>query len=300
MHSRYEPTQRDQHAIRKHLTRVITHAENVPALCLDRILGFIQTQSTRDNFLHLVLISMQNRLGRLGLEDQVRMISHLPHARNERENVAVIVEHSAFRRVRVELALNVSEQGLVQFLFLLREIISSHVDDTWWQTKIIRTLELGTAKHQSSQQKPELFESAFSFAIRHSAVLDRLKDLVIPPADVLHRRVTTFLQSSTESAENSGNDLERTISTYLAGTTTDTKPMQTLAIASLAEVECMRLNADEAYERVQLSNTILQRCSRQAPAETSLQRERSFGRVRGAVFDVVSLVQNNTVPLHHV
>lgn len=91
-----------------------THAEDMPALRFDWILGLIETNPARDELLHLVLFGVQDGLGRFRLEDEIGMISHLAHARDERENVGVVVEHGAFSCVSVELALDIAEERLVK------------------------------------------------------------------------------------------------------------------------------------------------------------------------------------------
>lgn len=74
------------------------------------------------------------------------------------------------------------------------------------------------------------------------------------------------------------------------------EPVQTLAVAALAEVERVRVAADKTDERVQLADAVLQRRSREAPAVVGSKSEGGLGSVCLAILDVVSLVEDDAVP----
>ena len=57
------------------------------------------------------------------------------------------------------------------------------------------------------------------------------------------------------------------------------------------------IGAEEADHRVKLADAVLQRRAAQTPAELGLERKRSASRVRGAVLDVVRLVEHNAMPV---
>lgn len=70
-----------------------------------------------------------------------------------------------------------------------------------------------------------------------------------------------------------------------------------LAGAVLAEVVRVRVTSEEPDERVQLSDSILQRGSRQAPLVLALEVETRLGNVGRSVLDVVGLVEDDAVPV---
>jgi hypothetical protein len=72
--------------------------------------------------------------------------------------------------------------------------------------------------------------------------------------------------------------------------------VQTLAVAALAKVESVRVAADKSDQRVQLADAVLQRRSRKAPAVVGAKSEGGLGGVGLAIFDVVSLVEDDAVP----
>lgn len=94
-----------------------------------------------------------------------------------------------------------------------------------------------------------------------------------------------------------------------------TEPVETLAVALLAEVVREGVGADEANERVELADAVLKwsscaksgvsalseprkldRLTRETPAELGPQREGSLGGVAPAILDVVRLVEDDTMP----
>lgn len=66
--------------------------------------------------------------------------------------------HRALVGVRVELALDIAKQTLVQLLFLLGEVVAADVDDARRESQVVGALDLCATQHEAAQEHVELVE----------------------------------------------------------------------------------------------------------------------------------------------
>mmetsp|Transcript_31246 Transcript_31246/g.96734 ORF Transcript_31246/g.96734 Transcript_31246/m.96734 type:complete len:210 (-) Transcript_31246:448-1077(-) len=205
------------------------------------------------------------------------MVEALPHPREEFEDVRVVVHRRALVDEGVEARLGFFVQTVVEVLLRGREREFADFDLQRRQPQIRRALGLGPPQHDDVQDvRPQRPERARARA-RVPRELDRLQDFAVERVEVRHGRVAALLAVRAARAE---------------------APVEHLAVAALAGAEVVRVRVDleEAHERLELLHPILERRAREAPAPLRAQRERRLGRRRRKALDAVRLVQDDAAP----
>lgn len=111
------------------------------------------------------------------------MIYHLTHLCQQLENVGVVVQDSALLHISGEFSLSVTEERLVQVLFLLVEQVSADRHGSGWQAEVVRSFNFGSPQHDTVQQQSQLAERFLANSLC-AIVLNGLQDLVVPPTDM--------------------------------------------------------------------------------------------------------------------
>lgn len=81
------------------------------------------------------------------------------------------VQDSALVDIGRESSFRIREQTHVQLLLGRREVVLSNNDCPGWETKVVRTLELGSSQHHTVEQNLELFESRMTWIAIADTVL---------------------------------------------------------------------------------------------------------------------------------
>jgi hypothetical protein len=110
--------------------------------------------------------------------------------------------------------------------------------------------------------------------------------LGVPETDVLHWGVTTLITFPVVFELTSTRSVNVKAPTHL--------PVETLAVALLAEVVAERICAQEPDERVEFSHSVLKWRSGKTPLVLRIQRESSFRSIGRSLFDVVRFVENDS------
>lgn len=110
---------------------------------------------------------------------------------NSRRSKVRTVEQCSCIQVGAELPLRIREQASVKLLLLGTEVIPPDDDCPWWQPEVICPLNLGTTKHDPIEQDAKLLECNLAWA-KHTVLLDRSQNLIIPEAGMLHWAVVTI------------------------------------------------------------------------------------------------------------
>ena len=69
--------------------------------------------------------------------------------------------------------------------------------------------------------------------------------------------------------------------------------MQTLTIALFTEVVTEWIGPEESDQGVELSNSVLQRCTGETPLVLRVERKSSFGGIGRSFFDIVRFVKDH-------
>lgn len=103
-------------------------AEDVLAPAHDRVLSLVQADPTGGDRQVGRRSIAEESLGRLALENEIRVARSLPHTREQLEDVCVVVEQRVCSYVGRELSLDVGVEGRVELLLLFSEVVSSNLD----------------------------------------------------------------------------------------------------------------------------------------------------------------------------
>jgi hypothetical protein len=170
--------------------------EDVIAASLDRVLGDVVAQPADDRL--AVVVHKELALVVLAAEHEVWMARHLPHPRQETEDVRVVCTSVSIRRgcrgemevtvqdgprvdIGAERALRIREEGQVELLLLRAEVILPDDHRAGRQVKVVRAFDFRAPQHKAVQQNAQLLEGGYAGA-NHSALLDRRQNLVVPEA----------------------------------------------------------------------------------------------------------------------
>jgi len=77
-------------------------------------------------------------------------------------------------------------------------------------------------------------------------------------------------------------------------------PMKTLTITLFTEVMTEWIGPEESDQRVQLSNSVLQRCTGETPLVLRIERKSSFGGIGRSFFDIVRFIENHPTFVSYV
>ena len=76
--------------------------------------------------------------------------------------------------------------------------------------------------------------------------------------------------------------------------------MQTLTIALFTEVVTEWIGPEESDQGVELSNSVLQRCTGETPLVLRIERKSSFGGIGRSFFDIVRFIENHPTFVSYV
>mmetsp|Transcript_19745 Transcript_19745/g.42556 ORF Transcript_19745/g.42556 Transcript_19745/m.42556 type:complete len:256 (-) Transcript_19745:1122-1889(-) len=203
------------------------------------------------------------------------MINSLSHLGEQVKNVSVIVQQRSFSNVIIETRTRGGVQSLVEVLFLRVKLQSTNRNDARWEIHVFRPCFLCSAQ--------QAFIKNFILEQKHGSAAISL--VPVPLNNIENLTVEVAIVRKCAMSAVFTNSFFHFV-------------MDTLAIATFcfAEVVRMRFNLQEADQTVELSNSILERGSTQAPTMNSRQCKRSCSSLTRATLDVVRFVQHNPPP----
>jgi hypothetical protein len=201
-----------------------------------------------DGLLSLIIAQRANK-GRIGCpfhvsaKHKIGVVSYLSHASNQSKDIGVVIEDDALIDIGVELSVRVAVDGCIEVFFLLVEVISPNFHNARRQSKVICTFKLGSSQHDLAENQSEFTHC--NHAVPFSAItLNLPQKRMIEEVEMMHDNMTALVTM----------------------TPVGKLPVVRRARALDAKILAKRFNSQKSNERVNLTNSILQRSPRQAQA----------------------------------
>jgi hypothetical protein len=221
-----------------------------------------------------LLLLLQQTFGRVcfAKDDTVRVTDRLSHFGKKVENVRVIIQHCAFCDVVIKTRSGRSVQSVVEVFLDRMEPNGPNGDNSWRKIHILSARFLGTAEKALVEDFILQREHGAAAITRIPISLNHVQNVLVEVRKVGKASMTTILTHTIFDA----------IMEILAGTT-----------LCFAEVMRHGIDAKEANETVELTDSILQRRTTQAPTMDASERKGGCGCLAASGLDHMSFVQND-------
>eukprot|EP00965_Chrysotila_dentata_P187043 6171890-Pleurochrysis_carterae.AAC.2 len=239
--------------VRRHVVLNAALAEEVGAARAHGLLGVLEAEAADDARAAAVhgfarVLERLVALGALRVQHKVRVVRRLPQPRQQVEDVRVVVKQRASLHVGAKLRDRLRVDGLVEVLLAVVEEVGFERHQLGREHHLVGAPRLGAPQQRLAQHLTLEQQEAVAPGAHVPELADGVDDVAVEEREVLQRRVAAKEAVAVLGVEP--------ILTALA-----------VAAVDLAKVVRVGIEPQELDERVELSDAVLQRRAREAPAE---------------------------------